>query len=114
MTGHGMNVTARPSPVHPAVRTISPARTVTSTRLPVPCWETIGARTTAMAPVGPDTWTWEPPNTAATRPATTAVISPAAAPTPELIPNASASGSATTPTVMPARMSRRQVRGRPA
>lgn len=64
-----------------------------------------------MAPVGPDTWTWDPPKTAATRPATTAVIRPAAAPTPELIPNANASGRATTPTVTPARMSRRQERG---
>ena len=55
-----------------------------------------------MAPVGPDTWTCEPPMTAATRPATTAVMSPASAPTPELTPKASASGRATIPTVMPA------------
>ena len=41
-----------------------------------------------MAPVGPDTWTFEPPKTAATMPATTAVTRPAAAPTPELMPNA--------------------------
>jgi hypothetical protein len=58
-----------------------------------------------MAPVGPDTWTGDPPITAATRPATIAVMSPASAPTPELTPNASASGRATMPTVIPARRS---------
>ena len=47
-----------------------------------------------MAPVGPLTCTFDPPNTAATMPATTAVTSPAAGPTPELTPNASASGMA--------------------
>lgn len=62
----------------------------------------MGTRTTVIAPVGPDTWTFEPPNTATTRPATIAVISPAAAPRPVVMPNASASGSATTPTVRPA------------
>ena len=76
MTGHGMNVTARPRPVTPAASTISPANTVTSATLPRPYWATTGASTTAIAPVGPDTWTCEPPKTAATRPATTAVIKP--------------------------------------
>ena len=33
-----------------------------------------------MAPVGPETWTSEPPRKAATSPATIAVVSPAAAP----------------------------------
>ncbi|BAS10315.1 hypothetical protein AHiyo4_37370 [Arthrobacter sp. Hiyo4] len=61
-----------------------------------------------MAPVGPDTWTGEPPITAATSPATIAVMRPASAPTPELTPNAKASGSATMPTVMPASRSTRQ------
>src|SRR5258705_520552 len=37
----------------------------------------MGTSTTVMAPVGPDTCTFEPPNTVATRPATTAVMSPA-------------------------------------
>ncbi len=105
ITGHGMNVTARPRPVTPQTSTITPATIVTSATLARPCCATIGASTTAIAPVGPDTCTFEPPNTAATRPATTAVISPAAAPTPELMPNANASGSATTPTVTPAKRS---------
>lgn len=42
----------------------------------------MGASTTAIAPVGPDTWTWEPPKIAATAPAMTAVVNPAAAPAP--------------------------------
>ncbi len=111
ITGHGMKVTARPSPVAPAIRTRTPAITVTTATLPTPCRATIGARITAIAPVGPDTCTCDPPKTAATSPATTAVINPAAAPTPELIPKARANGRATTPTVTPARMSRRQERG---
>ncbi len=41
-----------------------------------------------MAPVGPATCTLEPPNTPATIPATMAVISPAVAPRPVVIPNA--------------------------
>ena len=45
---------------------------------------------------------WLPPNSAARIPATIAVTRPASAPRPEVIPNASASGSATTATVTPA------------
>ena len=44
---------------------------------PVPSWATIGASTTAMAPVGPETCTDDPPKTAATMPATMAVMIPA-------------------------------------
>ena len=46
-------------------------------------------------------------------PAMMAVTSPASAPAPDETPNASASGSATIPTVMPARRSPRQVRRTP-
>ena len=70
-----------------------------------------GPRTTTIAPVGPETWMLEPPKTAATMPAITAVISPLAAPAPELTPKASASGRATMPTVTPAMRSPFQVRG---
>ena len=55
ITGQGMNVTARPRPVMPAATTSTPASTVTSAMLPAPCSETIGASTTAIAPVGPET-----------------------------------------------------------
>ena len=36
---------------------------------PTPCAATIGASTTTIAPVGPETCTFDPPNTAATTPA---------------------------------------------
>ena len=55
ITGQGMNVTARPRPVIPAATTSTPASTVTRAMLPAPCSETIGASTTAIAPVGPET-----------------------------------------------------------
>src|SRR5690606_25287623 len=68
---------------------------------------TMGTSTTVIAPVGPDTWRLEPPNTAASAPAITAVASPASAPSPEDTPKPSASGRATTATVRPASRSRR-------
>ncbi|MEZ5261853.1 MAG: hypothetical protein R2755_08755 [Acidimicrobiales bacterium] len=73
----------------------------------IPYWATIGTRTTVMAPVGPETCSDDPPNTAATRPATMAVVNPEAAPSPEVTPKARARGSATTPTVSPASRSAR-------
>jgi hypothetical protein len=112
ITGHGMKVTARPSRSMPAASTMRPASSPTIARAPSPWAAMIGASTTTMAPVGPDTCTFEPPNTAATSPATIAVTNPLAAPAPELTPNARASGSATTPTVMPATRSPFHVRRR--
>ena len=53
ITGHGMNVTARPRPTTPATSTIRPDMMVTIAMLPIPCSATIGARITAIAPVGP-------------------------------------------------------------
>jgi hypothetical protein len=67
-----------------------------------------------MAPVGPETWTFDPPKIAARKPATIAVTSPCSAVSPELTPKPRASGRATMPTVTPARTSRRHVRRRPA
>lgn len=78
-----------------------------------PCVAITGSSTTVMAPVGPDTCRWLPPNTAATTPATMAVTSPAAAPTPEATPKPSANGRATTPTVTPASRSLAQDERRP-
>src|SRR3954447_7026941 len=96
----------RPAPAYPIAINMSPAsRPTTSTAL-VPYVATIGTRTTVIAPVGPLTCTRLPPNTAATAPATIAVIRPALAPTPELTPTPRASGSATRPTIKPATTSR--------
>ena len=67
----------------------------------------MGTRTTVIAPVGPETWTSDPPKIAATSPAMMAVASPASAPRPLATPNPSARGSATMPTVRPATKSAR-------
>ena len=50
------------------------------------------------APVGPQIKKLEPPNRDIKKPATIAVINPCCGDTPEAIPNAIASGSATTAT----------------
>src|SRR5688500_13162756 len=80
----------------------TPASRPTVSTPPGPNRATIGTSTTVIAPVGPDTCRLEPPNTAASAPATIAVTSPAAAPRPDATPNPSASGNATTATVRPA------------
>ena len=54
------------------------------------------------APAGPPICTREPPSAEMMKPAMMAVKMPASGLTPEAIANAIASGSATTPTVMPA------------
>jgi hypothetical protein len=55
------------------------------------------------APVGPPIWSLDPPRAKISPPATMAVQSPACGVTPEAMPNAIASGSATKPTVIPDR-----------
>src|SRR3954452_18941173 len=95
-TGHGTNARYLPTPAAAMPTSTTPATTPTTSTPCAPYRATIGTSTTVIAPVGPDTWTCEPPNTAATRPAMIAVTSPARAPSPVVIPNASASGSATT------------------
>ena len=103
--------TTFPSRSSPVPITISPASSVTAAIAPAPWLATIGSSTTTIAPVGPETCTFDPPKTAASRPATIAVIRPCSAVSPELTPKPSASGSATMPTVTPATRSARQVFG---
>lgn len=105
-TGSGINSTMRPRPVSPMITTSTPASTPSSGRDASPCCAMTGSSTTVIAPVGPETCRWLPPKIAATRPATMAVISPAAAPAPDATPKPNASGRATTPTVTPAIRSR--------
>jgi hypothetical protein len=105
MTGSGMNRTYLPAPARPITTRITPAMRPTTSTPSAPWVATIGTRTTVIAPVGPETCTWLPPNSAATTPATTAVTRPAVAPSPEAMPKARARGRATTPTVTPARTS---------
>lgn len=95
--------TARPTSITPAI--------TPTVRTPAgPYRPTIGTRTTVMAPVGPDTCRFDPPNNAARAPATTAVARPASAPSPEETPKPRASGSATIATVSPASRSLRGLR----
>ncbi len=54
------------------------------------------------APVGPPICTLLPPRKEIKNPAITAVINPLSGVTPEAIPKAIASGSATMPTIIPA------------
>ncbi len=114
ITGHGMNARNRPNRSTPDTSTIRPARMPIAATAPAPSCATSGTSTTVIAPVGPETWKFEPPNTPAIRPATIAVVSPAAAPRPVVMPNARASGSATTATVTPAIASSRQPARNPA
>ena len=57
---------------------------------------------TMKAPAGPPICTCEPPRALIRKPATMAVINPCSGLTPEAMPKASASGSATMLTVRPA------------
>lgn len=57
---------------------------------------------TMKAPVGPPICTLLPPSSDTRKPATMAVMMPFSGVTPEAMPNAMASGSATMPTMMPA------------
>lgn len=101
-TGNGMNSTDLPTAVSAIATTMTPPKMASSGTTSSPYLAITGSRTTVIAPVGPETWRCEPPNTAATISATTAVTRPAAAPAPEATQKPSARGRATTPTVMPA------------
>src|SRR3546814_794218 len=63
--------------------------------------------TTTNAPVGPPTWTREPPSAEMRNPAMTAVINPLSGVAPLAIAKAMARGRATIATVSPAMLSRR-------
>lgn len=110
ITGAGTYAIAAPVRANASASSITPAisPTVSTPSAPYSC--TIGTSTTVIAPVGPLTCLADPPNSAASAPATIAVASPDAAPSPEVTPNPSASGRATTATVSPQRRSRRGAR----
>ena len=73
VTGCGMNSTNRPSRAAPIPTSRRPAIRPAVSSPESPKRETIGARTTTKAAVGPVTWNFEPPVRAATEPATIAV-----------------------------------------
>ena len=108
-TGLGLNCTSLPNLKSPAISRIRPDMKVAAN---IPCSpylpDTIVPRTTAMAPVGPEIWKDPPPRSPEMIPARIAVIRPPAIPIAACsastlaAPKASARGSATAPTVMPA------------
>ena len=77
----------------------------------MPKRETIGARITTKAAVGPVTWNREPPRSGTKSPATMAVYRPCCGGTPTAMASAIDKGSATTPTTSPASTSARRSRG---
>ena len=73
VTGWGMNSTRRPRRAAPIATSSIPAMRPAVSSPERPKRDTIGARTTTKAAVGPVTWNFDPPVNAATVPATTAV-----------------------------------------
>ena len=70
---------------------------------------TMTAMATVMDGVGPEICERVPPNTEANKPTAMAPYIPAAAPSPEAMPNPSATGNATIADVMPPNRSPRNV-----
>src|ERR1700686_2195815 len=104
-TGRGINLTAVPRPVAPNTTRKTPAINVHKYSPSIPYRATMPATTTTNAPVGPPICVDDPPSAEIKNPATMAQYNPACGATPEAIANAIASGSATSPTVTPARTS---------
>src|ERR1700677_2165598 len=104
-TGRGMNLTAVPKPVAPKISRMIPANKVHINNPSIPNLETIPNTTTTNAPVGPPICVEDPPKAEITKPATIAQYRPDCGGTPDAIAKAIAKGSATRPTVIPARRS---------
>ncbi|MCG3140437.1 MAG: hypothetical protein HDKAJFGB_01503 [Anaerolineae bacterium] len=101
-TGRGIKATTRPKRKMPTSIIKMPAR-MPATHMPSrPYLFAKTISTALMAPVGPEIWYGAPDKPPMRNPAMMAVTKPAAASAPEAMPNASANGSATAPTVMPA------------
>src|SRR6202034_4498927 len=110
-TGGGMNLTAVPKPVAPKISRMIPANKVHINNPSIPNLETIPNTTTTNAPVGPPICVEDPPKAEITKPATIAQYRPDCGGIPEAMAKATAKGSATSPTVMPARRSAMNRRG---
>ena len=104
-TGRGMKRTVEPRRAAPSAIRSTPAIIVHVNSPSMPCRCTTPATTTTNAPVGPPIWQREPPSAEIRKPVTIAHAMPDAGGSPDAIANAIASGSATKPTVMPARTS---------
>ena len=73
VTGCGMNWISRPSRATPIANRRTPANSPAVSSPASPSRDTMGARITTNAAVGPVTWNFEPPASAVTMPATIAV-----------------------------------------
>ena len=73
VTGWGMNWMSRPSRKSPIAMRISPAIAPATRRPLIPKRDTMGARITTNAAVGPVTWKRDPPSKGTIAPATIAV-----------------------------------------
>ena len=105
-----MNLMTAPSRKTPISTSSTPAISVATIRPASPyCWM-MPYMMTMNAPVGPPICTRLPPSSETTSPARMAVTMPFSGDTPEAMPNAIASGSATMPTMMPAIRSEANVR----
>ena len=105
-TATGMKRTRVPSLNRPIANSITPDMAVAMIRLARPYRSTMPYTMTMNAPAGPPICTRLPPSAEIRKPAMMAVNSPASGLTPLAIAKAMANGSATTPTVTPAPMSR--------
>jgi len=103
MTGFGMYLMTAPRRAKPNASNIIPAISVAICSPAIPCCAVMIASTATNAPVGPEICTSVPPKREVISAATMAVYSPCSGRAPLAIANAIASGSATTPTTMPAR-----------
>ena len=101
----GMNRIRVPSRNAPIAKRSTPAIIVAMRRLAMPYFSAIAYSRPTKAPAGPAICTREPPRSDTINPPTIAVAMPWSGRTPEAMPNAIASGSATSPTVTPAPMS---------
>ena len=73
VTGYGMNLIRVPSRNAPMAMRRTPAMNPAVSRPASPCLETMGARMTTNAAVGPVTWNLQPPRSDTERPAKIAV-----------------------------------------
>ncbi len=101
-TGYGMNLMSVPNLLAPSTIKITPAISAQTTSASGPCFITIGASSGTNAPAGPPICTREPPSAETRSPPMIAVKIPISGFRPDAIASASASGSATMPTVNPA------------
>ena len=100
--GYGMNLITVPRWKSPINTSIRPAMQVAKANPSRPKVSMMPYTIMIKAPVGPPIWTEQPPNADTRNPPIIAVMRPIVGLTPLAMANATANGSATMPTTMPA------------